>query len=248
MDCFGFLQRKKAEGKIKHIGFSYHDDAQTLKEILTDHPETEMVQLQLNYIDWDDESVQSRKCYEICAEHNIDVVVMEPLKGGSLVSLPQTAADILKNANPNASIASWGIRFAATPDKVMVVLSGMGNMEQMNDNISYMKEFVPLADKEMETLKQTVELIRSGIAIPCTACRYCTESCPKRIAIPEYFALYNNQKQFRLLPGLVSNYANLTVKYGTPKDCIGCKKCESNCPQHILITDELKIVAEAYGN
>jgi predicted aldo/keto reductase-like oxidoreductase len=244
---FEFMQQKKAEGKIRHIGFSYHDDAETLEQILTDHPETELVQLQLNYIDWNDESVQAQRCYEVCVKHGVKVAVMEPLKGGALTRLPEAAADILKEANPNVSLASWGIRFAASLDNVMVVLSGMSDMEQMEDNIGYMRDFEPLTGEETETINKTVNIIRDSIAVPCTACRYCTSGCPKNIAIPEYIALYNNQKQFGLLPGLASNYLNLTVKYGKPDDCIGCNQCEENCPQHLSVQKNLKMVAKTFG-
>ena len=188
---FEFMVQKKAEGKIRHIGFSWHDDADMLDRILTDHPETELVQLQLNYIDWENESVQSRKCYEVCVKHGVQVTVMEPLKGGALVRLPEAAANILKEADPDAGNASWGIRFAASLDQVMVVLSGMSDLEQVEDNISYMKDFQPLTEGERETIAKTVQIIGDSIAIPCTACRYCTSGCPKKIAIPEYFSLYN---------------------------------------------------------
>lgn len=244
---FEFMARKKAEGKIRHIGFSYHDDADILDRILTDHPETELVQLQLNYIDWENESVQSRKCYEVCVRRGVQVTVMEPLKGGALVRLPEAAEDILKEADPNAGNASWGIRFAASLDQVMVVLSGMSDLKQVEDNISYMKDFRPLTEGERETIAKTVQIINDSIAIPCTACRYCTAGCPKKIAIPEYFALYNNQKQFGLLAGLATTYGNLTATHGKPQDCIGCKQCENHCPQHLPIVENLKLVAEAFG-
>ena len=216
---FAFMVQKKAEGKMRHIGFSYHDDAEMLDRILTDHPETELVQLQLNYIDWENESVQSRKCYEVCVKHGVQVTVMEPLKGGALVRLPEAAANILKEENPEAGFASWGIRFAASLDQVMVVLSGMSSLEQVEDNINYMKEFQPLTEKEKDTIAKTVQIINDSIAIPCTACRYCTSGCPKKIAIPEYFSLYNNQKQFGLLAGLATTYGNLTAAHGKPEDC-----------------------------
>lgn len=244
---FEFMARKKAEGKIRHIGFSYHDDADILDRILTDHPVTELVQLQLNYIDWENESVQSRKCYEVCVRRGVQVTVMEPLKGGALVRLPEAAEDILKEADPNAGNASWGIRFAASLDQVMVVLSGMSDLKQVEDNISYMKDFRPLTEGERETIAKTVQIINDSIAIPCTACRYCTAGCPKKIAIPEYFALYNNQKQFGLLAGLATTYGNLTATHGKPQDCIGCKQCENHCPQHLPIVENLKLVAEAFG-
>ncbi len=246
MGGFQFLQRKKAQGQIRRIGFSYHDDADTLEQILTDHPEVEVVQLQVNYIDWDDVSVQSRRCYEVCVRHGVDVTVMEPLKGGTLARLPEEAAAILKAANPEASLASWGIRFAASLPHVLVVLSGMSNLEQLNDNISYMKDFEPLTQEERDAVARTVDIIRSSIAIPCTACRYCIGGCPKKICIPEYFALYNNQNQFGLVPGLASNYTNLTAKFGRPGDCIGCGTCESHCPQHLPIRENLKLVRRTF--
>lgn len=244
--AFEFLVRKKAEGKTKHIGFSYHDDAETLDRILTEHPEIEVVQLQLNYVDWESESIQSGKCYDVCVRHGVKVTVMEPLKGGALVNLPQKAKTLLEEANPNASIASWGIRYAASLPEVMVVLSGMSNEEQLLDNISYMENFVPLSEKEKQVIEKTVDMIRESTAIPCTACRYCVDGCPKKIAIPEYFALYNSQEQFGFAMGLDLTFKNLASTNGKPSDCIGCKKCERHCPQHLPITTHLKKVSEVF--
>ena len=173
---------------------------------------------------------------------------MEPLKGGMLARLPEHAADILLEANPDVSLASWGIRFAASPEAVMVVLSGMNSMTQMEDNLSHMKDFRPLSEEEHAVIEKTVEIIHKSIAIPCTACHYCTDGCPKHIAIPEYFALYNNQKMFRLLPGIATTYRNLTVTNGKPSDCIACGRCERHCPQHLEIINSLKLVAEAFKN
>ena len=243
---FDFLVRKKAEGKIRHIGFSFHDDAETLEKMLTDHPETEVVQLQLNYIDWENESVQSRKCYEVCRRHRVQVTVMEPLKGGALVRLPEAAGKLLTEEAPKASFASWGLRFAASLDGVLTVLSGMSSLEQVEDKICIMGEFRPLTQEEREVIGRTVQIINDSIAIPCTACRYCIAGCPKKIAIPEYFALYNNQKQFGLLPGLATTYGNLAAAHGKPEDCIGCRQCENHCPQHLPIVDDLKLVAQAF--
>lgn len=244
--AFEFLVEKKKEGKTKHIGFSYHDDADTLDMILTEHPEIEVVQLQLNYIDWDSESIQSRKCYEVCVNHGVKVTVMEPLKGGALVKLPSKAAAILSEANPNASAASWGIRYAASLPEVMVVLSGMSTFEQLSDNIGYMKDFEPLDEDEYDVLARTVTSINESIAISCTACRYCVDGCPKRIPIPEYFALYNNQKQFGFAMGLDITFNNLASKFGKPSDCIKCKKCERHCPQHLTITNNLELVKQVF--
>ncbi len=245
--AFEFIAQKKAEGKIKHIGFSFHDDAETLDMILTEHPETELVLLQINYIDWDDESIQSRKCYEVCRKHGVKVAVMEPLKGGALANLPEDAKNVLLEKKPEASIASWGIRFAASLPDVIVVLSGMSNMQQLTDNMSYMKDFEPLTDEETKAVFKAAEITKSTIAIPCTSCKYCVEDCPKKIAIPEYFAIYNNQHKFGLLAGLKTTFRNITKGAGKPSECIACGQCESHCPQHIDIIESLKMVAETFG-
>lgn len=240
MDGFGFLQQKKAEGKIKHIGFSYHDNAVFLEQVLTEHPETELVQLQINYIDWEDKGIESRKCYEICCRHGVKVAVMEPLKGGVLVRLPQEAGKLLKDYHADMSLASWGIRFAASLENVMVVLSGMSNMEQLQDNISYMEEFVPLDLGEYAVLEKTVDAIRAKIEIPCTGCRYCVDGCPKHIAIPESFAFYNDMKMNGPGGGAIVRYVNLVRSNGRAGDCIDCGQCEAHCPQHLPIRDALK--------
>ena len=246
--AFDFLVKKKEEGRIRHIGFSFHDSPELLERILKDHPETEYVQLQLNYLDWDDAALRAKECYEIAARHGKPVIVMEPIKGGALANIPEKADEILKAQTPGLSTASWAIRFAATHENVMMVLSGMSNMEQVEDNLSYMKDFKPLSEAEMKALKQAADIIRSGIAIPCTACRYCiSESeCPKNIAIPNYFALYNDNKNFK---GMVSSiyYNNLALTHGKASECIGCGKCEKHCPQHLPIREYLKDVAEVFG-
>ncbi|EKQ57120.1 MULTISPECIES: aldo/keto reductase [unclassified Clostridium] len=246
---FDFLRKMKAEGKIKHIGFSFHDSAELLDTILTEHPETEYVQLQINYIDWESENVQARKCYEVATKHGKPVIVMEPVKGGSLANVTEEADKLFKEYNPDLSTASWAIRYVASLDNVMMVLSGMSNMEQLIDNTSYMKEFEPLNDKEQEIVKKATEIIKASIAIPCTACHYCTDGCPKNIAIPEYFALYNDVHKFG--QGLLMNsqvyYMNMTQTHGKASECVNCKQCEKHCPQHINITEELKKVAEMLG-
>lgn len=243
---FEFIANKKAEGKIRHIGFSFHDDAETLDRILTDHPETELVQLQINYIDWDDNSIQSRKCYEVCLKHGVDVAIMEPLKGGALVDIPEKAKKVLREQNEELSIASWGIRFAASLDRVIIVLSGMSNIQQLCDNMSYMKDFKPLTKEETDAVFKAADIIKNTVAIPCTACRYCVEDCPQKIAIPEYFAIYNNQKQFGLVPGLRTTFRNIVKGGGKPSDCIACGQCESHCPQHLQIIENLKLVAQTF--
>lgn len=243
--AFDFVQSLKAEGKVKHIGLSFHDKAALLDEILTKHPEMEYVQLQLNYLDWEDATVEARKCYKVAAKHRKPVIVMEPIKGGSLVNILEEAEALFKSHAPELSTASWAIRFAASPANVMMVLSGMSDEAQMEDNLSYMKQFRPLDQGEQQVVSQAAEIIRNAIAIPCTACRYCVEDCPKKIAIPDYFAIYNNLKRFGGPQGMVARtyYGNLTQTYGKASDCIRCGKCEKLCPQHLPIREYLKEVA-----
>lgn len=245
--AFAFLQRLKAEGKVRHIGLSFHDRAQLLEEILEKHPEMEYVQLQLNYLDWEDPTVQSRACYEVAARHHKPVIVMEPLKGGSLVNIPQEAQALFQDDAPDRSIASWGIRFAASLPNVMVVLSGMGSPEQMADNLSYMTHFQPLSEAELEIVWKAAQIIRRSIAIPCTACRYCVDGCPRGIAIPDCFAIYNNLKRFGPRQEMVARtyYRNLTQRHPKASQCIRCGKCEAQCPQHLPIRTYLQEVAKA---
>jgi hypothetical protein len=244
---FDFVKKLKADGKAKHIGFSFHDNAEVLDRILTEHPEMEYVQLQINYIDWEDDNVQSRKCYEVATKHRKPIVVMEPVKGGSLAQLPEEAEKLLKSVQPNMSVASWAIRYAASLDGVLTVLSGMSNLEQTADNIGTMRDFAPLNDEEMATVAKVVEIIHGSIAIPCTSCNYCTEGCPEFIPIPEYFALYNNQRQFPMNSSArKGDYAKLTEGHGRASDCIACLQCESHCPQHIDISERMKEVALAF--
>ena len=246
--AFEFISRKKAEGKIRKIGFSYHDNAELLDKILTAHPEVDFVQLQINYLDWDNESIQSGKCYEVATKHHKPVVVMEPVKGGMLAKVAPQAECILREYAPDKTVPSWAIRYAASLENVMMVLSGMSSMEQLLDNTSYMQDFQPLSTEERNVLQRAVGVIRSSVAVPCTACGYCLAGCPKDIAISKYFALYNTEKLAK--PEGFSTqklyYTNYTHTYGKASDCINCKQCERACPQHLEITSYLKDVAAEF--
>ena len=247
MDGWGFLARKKAEGRIRNIGFSFHDDSQLLAEILEKHPEVDFVQLQINYLDWESPAIESRTCYELCVKHGKPVLVMEPVKGGSLARVPQAVEKLFKDYAPDASAASWAIRYCASLPNVYMVLSGMSDMEQLEDNTSYMQDFVPLNNEEQSIIAQATQVIRDSIAIPCTACHYCSEGCPQQIAIPEYFNLYNNLQQSPLQRGNSKLYYGLLAKnHGKASECVECGQCEAQCPQHIDIIDSLKLVAQSF--
>ncbi len=240
---FAFLEELKRAGKAKKIGFSYHGDAQLLEQILTAHPETDIVQLQINYLDWDDPGIEAGKCYEAACRHGKEVVVMEPVKGGILADLPGEAEALLKAHAPEDSPASWAIRFAQDLDHVSVVLSGMNSMTQMEDNL---RDKDALSDEEREILKEVAKILNRSTAVPCTGCRYCVSHCPNEIAIPDYFAIYNSycrypDEDWKMRPV----YEKLALTHGRASACIGCGMCESHCPQNISIHTFMPKIAEA---
>lgn len=242
-DEFGFLNRLKAEGKIGKTGFSYHGDAATLENILQAHPDVDVVQLQINYLDWDDPAMEAHKCYDIAARYDKEIVVMEPVKGGTLADLPDEARQLLRQAAPGESAASWAIRFAQSLEQVSIVLSGMNTMEQMRDN---MRDMQALTVEEYALLEKAAAIIAKNTAVPCTGCRYCVKDCPKHIAIPDYFRIYNAYRRFpaegwKMTPV----YASIAQSNGKASDCIHCRACERNCPQQIPITKWLKEAAKA---
>lgn len=235
----------KAEGKVKHVGISFHDRAEVLEQILAEYPDIEVVQVQFNYADYEDPAVESRKCYEVCRKYNKPVLVMEPVKGGNLVNLPEDAKKILEDLH-NGSPASFAIRFAAGFEGIEMVLSGMSSLEQMQDNISFMKEFEPLSEKELEAVSKVQEILHNMNLIPCTACRYCTDGCPKNISIPDLFACMNTKNMYHDWNADYYYSEVHTKNNGKASDCIKCGKCEKACPQHIQIRDLLVQVAKEF--
>lgn len=235
----------RKEGRIKHLGMSFHDKAEVLDEILTAYPEVEAVQIQLNYVDFDDPAVQSRKCYEVCRKHGKPMMIMEPVKGGNLANLPPDAAKILDDLH-GGSAASYAVRFAAGFDGVFMVLSGMSNLEQMKDNLSYMKDFKPLDEKERAAVDEVCAVFRSKNLIPCTACRYCTDGCPKHIDIPNLFSCMNSKYVYKSWNANYYYDKVYTKRNGKASDCIKCGKCERSCPQHLPIRKLLENVAAAF--
>ncbi|MDD3920070.1 MAG: aldo/keto reductase [Eubacteriales bacterium] len=245
---FEFLQRIKQEGLCIKTGISFHGTPDLLEEILQHYPAIDLVQLQLNYCDWEDAGIQSRRCYEICVKHQKTVLVMEPIKGGNLANLPQEAAALFRAKHPDWSQASWAIRFAASLPHVYRVLSGMSTLEQAEDNTGYMQDFSPLTDEETELCMQAAAIIKSNTAIPCTGCRYCEGDCPKNIAISNYFALFNEEKRASVnyVHAAGFYYKALTQTRGKASDCIACGLCEKNCPQRLTIREHLKNVAATF--
>ncbi len=234
----------KEAGKISHFGISFHDKAEVLDRILTEYPQIEVVQIQFNYADYDDPTVESRKCYEVCRKHRKPVFVMEPVKGGSLVNLPNNAKKILEDLK-GGSVASYAIRFAASFEGVAMVLSGMGNMQMLNDNMSYMKDFKPLDEKESAAIESVRKIFKEQNLIPCTECRYCTSECPANIPIPNILACLNGKNQWK--NWIYEYYYDVhTANCGKASDCLKCGKCENICPQHLEIRKYLKDAVDAF--
>ena len=234
-----FVRELKANGTIRHYGFSFHDSPELLDKLLTEHPDVDFVQLQINYADWENPEVQSRACYEVARKHGKQVVIMEPVKGGALANPPEQVKALFDAAKPGASYASWALRFAASLDGVLAVLSGMSNLEQVDDNLATMSDFQPLNDAEQKVIQQAQHILGNSAAIACTACHYCTAGCPKKIAIPEIFAAANKQLANGQKAEAAAAYAAATAEGGKASACIHCKQCERICPPHLPITDLL---------
>ena len=240
-----FVKEQKEKGLIKHYGFSYHAGPEFLDQILTEHPDVDFIQLQINYADWENPSVASRANYEIARKHGKSIVVMEPVKGGTLANPPKEVKKLFKNYHPDMSYASWAIRFVASLDGIITVLSGMSNVEQMEDNISYMKNFQPLNAEEQKIIQQAQRILGKSSTIPCTACHYCVEGCPKKIPIPDIFSAMNQHIGNGQKEEAIQNYNSVTGAGGRASECIECGQCERSCPQHLQITQHLKDCAGA---
>lgn len=241
-----FVKEQKEKGLIKHWGFSFHAGPDILDEILTEHPDAEFVQLQLNYADWENPDVTARENYEIARKHGKSIIVMEPVKGGALADPPKSVQNIFREVSPDASFASWAIRYVASLEGIITVLSGMSNIAQMEDNLSYMKQFKPLDEKERAAIRKAQEEINGIKSIPCTGCHYCTAGCPKQIPIPEIFAARNKQLVWGQLEEGKAGYAKAVAGGGSASDCIACGQCEGACPQQFPVISRLKECAEVF--
>lgn len=252
VDLYSFIERKKEEGYIKHIGISTHGNAEFLEEILFDHPELEFVLLQINYLDWEDENIESKKCLEVARKYGKQVMVMEPFKGGFLADVPEEAEKLMKDYNPDAPVTSWAMRFVAGLDDVSVTLTGASSLDQLKENIGSIKNSTPLNEEEMEIIRKVSEIINSNITVDCTKCRYCVDACPEEIDIAKIFDLYNKEKimnkegsSWTQLGNAYLNYSKLP-DVGLASDCCECESCIAECPQQINIPEILKDVAKTF--
>jgi hypothetical protein len=243
-NIWNFVKERKQEGLIRHVGFSYHSGPQLLDQLLTEHPEVDFIQLQINYADWENPAVTSRANYEVARKHGKSIVVMEPVKGGTLANPPAEVQKLFKEYHPDMSYASWAIRFVASLDGIITVLSGMSNIEQMEDNLSYMRSFKPLNDKEQKIIQEAQRILGNSSTIPCTACHYCTDGCPKKIQIPDIFFAANKQLGNGQIDEAKESYSKAVTDGHKASDCINCKQCEHACPQHLPITEYLKQCAD----
>ncbi len=249
VNSFEFALKKKEEGKIKHLGFSTHANAEYIENIIKQHPELEFIQLQINYLDWENEGVESRKCYEVAKKYDLPIIIMEPLKGGFLVDVPDEAAKMMEDFSGEKPI-SWALRYVASLDGVFMVLSGASTIEQMEENIKIMDDFKSITSEEKEIISDVVDIINSQITVSCTKCNYCVNSCPQHINIPKLFDLYNNQKiennvGFTAVGNAYVNYSKIEGN-GLASDCISCGLCVKECPQHINIPEVMKDVKKEF--
>lgn len=249
-DCFNWLFDKKEKGLVKNAGFSFHGKPELLEKILTKYPNVDFVQLQINYLDWKSSEIESEKCYEIACKHNKKVIVMEPIKGGVLANVSDEVKQLFLNYDSSLSIPSWAVRFAASLDNVWFVLSGMSDLDQAKDNLSYMSDFKKLTEEEMNMCHKAAEIINSQRAIKCTKCSYCVAGCPMQIEIPKYFDTYNHRMRTTSAGTLSRNmaaYKEFTANNPKPEDCIECGQCENACPQHLPIRQYLKDISKEFN-
>lgn len=246
LGAWDFVAEMKKKGLVRHMGFSFHDTADVLDELLTAHPEQEFVQLQINYNDWESESVQARKCYEVARKHGKPIIIMEPVRGGALAELTDEIQSLFRSVRPEMSVASWAIRFAAGLDGVITVLSGMSDIEQMRDNLSYMTEFEPLNETEMAAVEKAADILRNTPTVPCTNCKYCVEGCGVKINIPELFKVYNRRSVYGSRAQTQNRFDEIVSQSGKPSDCVACGQCEGVCPQHIEIISLLEKISQEF--